>query len=173
MNIGLKEGTVSLQKYNPQWKVLFEEEKQNLEVLLSADFKTIRIEHIGSTSIPHIKSKPIIDILVVIDKETNIDNLTAKLENALYQKCSFQPRQGEVLFKRGNDAISTHYIHIVLENYDWERYILFRDYLLTKPNIAHEYEKLKLKLARQFRDDRTQYTASKKEYVENILNKLL
>jgi len=172
MKLGLKPGTVSLQEHNSQWKDLFEKEKQNLKILLSADFRIIKIEHIGSTSIPNIKAKPIIDILLVIDKDTDTDELIVKFETALYHKCSFQPQQGEVLFKRGDDTISTHYIHAVLANWDWQRYLLFKNYLLQNPSIANEYEQLKIALAEQFKDDRRQYTAAKEAYVENILNKL-
>lgn len=164
--IGLKNGHVELIANSEDWcKLYFTEEKIIKEQLSS---KMLKIEHVGSTSIKGIKAKPIIDILIVIEDDFIEDEITTRLNEIGYEKGLFQ-RQGEVFYLKSKDDIHTYYIHLVSKSNDWERYVIFRDYLNNNSVIAKEYENLKLDLAKQFPDNRSKYTASKENFVEQIL----
>jgi GrpB-like predicted nucleotidyltransferase (UPF0157 family) len=168
-DIGLKNGYVELSSNRPNWKNYYQQE----EVLIRNSLKKclIMVEHVGSTSIRSIKAKPIIDILVVI-KQAFITAKADKILNKIgYEKGLFQ-RKGEIFYLKSINDIHTHYIHLVKEKEDWQRYILFRDYLNSNPEIATSYEEIKLKLANIYFDNRKEYTASKEAFVENILSKL-
>lgn len=167
MKLGLQPGTVKLRKYSSRYKKLFEIERLLLEQLFG-EVNPI-IAHIGSTSIPNIKAKPIIDMLLVIPEYSIMELVIGKINSIGYIKCSFQPR-GEFLFKRGDENLSTHYLHLVLENQDWRRYIIFRDYLIQNPDEATKYESLKTELEKKYKNDRRMYTSSKEAYIENILS---
>ena len=169
MDIGLKPGTVRLDEYTSEWTELY---KLELEVLMSILIEyDVRIYHIGSTSIPSVESKPIIDILIVIP-DINYNDIVLKLIEHKYHKCSYQPR-GEILFKKGNDEISTHYYHLVTQSKDWQRYLLFKDYLITHPCELINYQNLKKELVNKYSDDRRQYTSQKASFVERILKEAI
>lgn len=173
MKIGLKTDIVKLSKNTSRWKDYFNREEAKLIEILENKFEYKRIEHIGSTAINNIKAKPIIDILLVIDKNVNLDDLVNFLEKNDYKKSSFQPMQGEIIFTKGTTSdVHEYFIHAVLENYDWQRYTIFRDYLLQNPDIALGYERLKIELCKKYKSCRRKYTSEKEAFVEKILSKL-
>lgn len=167
--IGLKNGYVELVSSTLNWEKYYQSE----EALLRKSLKEylLKIEHVGSTSIKAIKAKPIIDILIVVKHTFNISKTDKLLIKLGYEKGLFQ-RKGEIFYLKSKDDIHTHYIHLVSEKEDWERYILFRNYLNSNSDIATLYEKTKIKLAKKYHDNRKEYTASKESFVENILSKL-
>ncbi len=150
MNTGLKKGLVSLASYSSDWSVSFETEKNRLVELIGNS--VVEIYHIGGTSIPNIYSKPIIDMLVVVKSKKDVIKIRAILENNNYTKSFFEPR-GHFLFKKEKYEISTHYIHLVEVQDNWQRYVLFRDYLINNPTEAHAYEKLKITLAEKYSNE--------------------
>lgn len=168
MITGLKKGMVSLVKYSPVWKDSFVTERNELLKLIGN--LVVEIHHVGSTSIQHIYAKPIIDILVVLNSEKHVQEAKLVLENKGYILSSFKPR-GHFLFKKEKDDISTHYIHLVKIDDDWQRYILFRDYLINNLKVADEHQKLKRTLAEQYSNNRIQYTAMKSNFIEEIITK--
>jgi GrpB-like predicted nucleotidyltransferase (UPF0157 family) len=134
--------------------------------------KNISIEHVGSTAIPNIEAKPIIDILMVVPEESDIDVIIRKLVLAGYYKSSFK-LDGEVFLKKTDGICSTHYLHLAKRDQgDWKRYVAFRDYLVQNPNIAKEYETLKIELAKKYTNDRVGYTTEKKIWIDEILYKI-
>ncbi len=168
--IGVKLGTVKLEKYTVLWKQLYVKEETLLKKMLKN--KDILIEHIGSTAIPGIESKPIIDVLVVIPNDSVIEDVIRKLIIAGYYKSSFK-LDGEVFLKKTDGISSTHYLHLTKQNQgDWKRYVLFRNYLTQNPHIAKEYEDLKKKLAEKYANDRIAYTSTKKIYIDKILHEI-
>ncbi len=165
MSIGLKVGTVKLEKHSTKWTKMFNDERKRLNKILSGN--TYKIYHIGSTSIPDINAKPIIDVLIVAE---NIDlkKISQILIENKYHKCSFQPRN-VVLFKKGNEKVSTHYFHLVSIDKDWERYLFLKNYLIDNKNKREEYQSLKLLLAEKYPNNRRQYTAKKNDLVERLI----
>lgn len=167
--IGLKRGTVKLLPHNPIWLQLFEEEKARL--LQALGDKIIDIQHIGSTSIPGIVAKPIIDISVGIKSMKNSHQFIPLLEALGYE---YRPNFGgpniQLMFVKGEEKSRTHYLHLMKYNGQiWQDDILFREFLRRNPKRAKEYANLKQELAKQFADDRTRYTASKADFIKETL----
>ncbi len=168
--MGLKMGTVRLEKYNSDWKKEFENEKNNLKEIFQKI--AIDIQHIGSTSIENISAKPIIDIAVGVKKLSDFE----KVKNCFINNKEYSLREentaGEILIRKGPEESITHLIHVM--ECDSDRYkntIIFRDYLRNNLEDKIEYEKLKEALAKKYKDDRKMYTASKHEFIQKILEK--
>jgi len=158
--IGLKRGTVVLKKYNKEWVNMFETEKRFLEDLLG-DI-AIDIQHIGSTAIPGLVAKPIIDMLMAIKSFDIFLKIKLSLENAEYKYRENGSDDKQILFVKGPEEFRTHYLHITkLGSSVWKNDIAFRDYLCTHPEAVHEYKNLKESLSLKYADDRKSYTAGK------------
>ena len=169
MGIGLKRGTVLLEKHHSVWKENAEETISCLYRILGRE--GIRIEHVGSTAIVSIKAKPIIDIVIGTDGFEKIlekDDLLKK--DGFILRHDERPEQ--LLYVKGDlgkDFIS-HHIHVVMiDSVQWHDYLDFRDYLNAKKEIAREYESLKEKLAIRYADDRNSYTEAKSELISRLL----
>ena len=140
MSLGLKRGIVKLEAHDKQWDDIANQTIKELKVILGDD--VIDIQHIGSTAIPTIKAKPIIDIVVGV-------NVMGDMEK----------------------DIRTHHIHVVKWNEtEWKNYIHFRDYLNANEDVALQYQKLKEELEGKYADDRAAYTMGKRNMIDMILN---
>lgn len=167
--MGLKVGTVRLEDYNPEWKNSFELEK----IVLSNIFKDIAlsIEHVGSTSIEGLSAKPIIDMLVIIKTFSDFENVRYYFEKEPYSIKLDSP-EDEILIRKGDETNRTHFIHVVELGSDRQiNTLLFRDYLRENKDAVLEYENLKKELAIKYADDRKMYTASKNDFIQEILKK--
>ncbi|MBY9000552.1 MAG: GrpB family protein [Candidatus Heimdallarchaeota archaeon] len=168
--IGLKRGFVKLSKYNPKWKTLFEDESTKLLSVASGYFEDV--QHIGSTAVPDIVSKPIIDILAAINSLSNIVKIIDPLKTLGYIYRGEQGIPGRHLFVKGGEDYRTHHLHIVeKEHSEWTKHTLFRDYLRKHPKEAQKYSKLKQDLLKKYECDREKYTSSKSDFIERILEK--
>jgi len=168
--IGLKRGMVVLRTHNPQWEELFKQEKELISSAI-ADF-LIDIQHIGSTAIPNIVAKPIIDIAVAIDSLDNIEKIIPSLENISFIYRGEQGIPDRHLFVKGGENVRTHHLHVMQKgHYEWDKHILFRDYLKKHPNDAKQYSELKQKLFLKYGNDREKYTEGKSEVIQNIIEK--
>ena len=170
MSLGLKRGTVQLEPHDKQWDEIAVQTIKTLKSILGGD--AIDIQHVGSTAIPAIKAKPIIDIVIgVIDFE-RIMSHNEQLENeGIFYRGSDVEHQ--VLYVMGDmeKDIRTHHIHVVKwHGTEWKNYIHFRDYLNANENVALQYEKLKEELERKYADDRVAYTNGKQDMIDIILN---
>ena len=143
MSLGLKRGTVQLEPHDKQWDDVAAQTIKTLKSILGDD--AIDIQHIGSTAIPAIKAKPIIDIAVGVTDFEKIMSHNEQLEKeGIFYRGSDVEHQ--VLYVMGDMEadIRTHHIHIVKWNgTEWKNYIHFRDYLNANENVALQYEKLK------------------------------
>ncbi len=136
------------------------------------------IAHVGSTSIPTIKAKPIIDIAVAVEDFDRVLTLEAELRDAgFYYRPDIHAWQ--LLFASGSyydgtGELQTHFIHVVRSgSREWVEYINFRDYLIANPDVAREYEALKESIASLPHIDRERYTASKHDFIAKALRKAL
>ncbi len=172
--LGLKRGTVKLVPHNLKWAKLFEKEKEILKEVFGDTI--IAIEHIGSTAVPGIPAKPIIDISIAIESLEIAKVMNEKFEKLGYQHRPFVPKhnnielQSQELFVKGPESRRTFYVHVT--NYGsekWKSDLLFRDYLRKYPKSAKEYAELKLKLAERYSQDRETYTKSKDSFIKSIL----
>ena len=167
--MGLKVGTVRLEDYNPEWKNSFEVEKNNL-INIFKDI-ALKIEHVGSTSIEGLSAKPIIDMMVIIKRFSNFENVRSYFEKEPYSIKLDSP-EDEILIRKGDESNRTHFIHVVELGSDRQiNTLLFRDYLRENKDTLLEYEKLKKELAIKYADDRKMYTASKNDFIQGILKK--
>jgi GrpB-like predicted nucleotidyltransferase (UPF0157 family) len=164
--IGVARGTVKLSPHNPNWIELFEQEKELLA-------KFGQVEHIGSTAIPDLHAKPIIDIVIGISADDIKDiNKYKKPFTKIGYDYMREDRPNEHLFTKGPEGNRTHYLHMIeLNSLAWHEYIKFRDYLINNPEARKRYTDLKIKLATKFANDRKSYTAGKdkliKEFIKN------
>lgn len=157
---------VILAPHNPQWKAWAAAETEHLSTVL-ADFSPV-INHIGSTAIPGILAKPIIDILVEIPVGCDRDSIRTRMESDGYICMSSSPsrmsfNKGYTLHGFAEKVFHIHF-HAIGDNSE----ILFRDYLAAHPETAREYESLKQSLLPEFRNDRDGYTQAKSPFIKQI-----
>jgi len=170
--IGLKRGIVKLTSYKKEWPVEFKKEKKRIEDLLGD--KIIAIEHCGSTAVPNLDAKPVIDILVgvkTIKREGEYcNNRLDKLKGYCSRKKYF-PKKNRFVVAKGNDKTRTHYIHIVrYKGIIWKKLIMFRDCLRNNKSALDKYSKLKKNLSNSHPDERKIYTQKKSKFIKDILN---
>jgi GrpB-like predicted nucleotidyltransferase (UPF0157 family) len=152
--------------YSADWPILYEQEK--IQILDALGNTIADIQHIGSTSVPGLAAKPVIDILLGVEHVPPQAAGISALETLGYHYCGKLGIPGRHYFRRGMPR--THQIHLVkLDSQFWETHILFRDFLRTHPDAAQQYEALKRNLAVQFRADRKRYTNSKAPLIEQML----
>jgi GrpB-like predicted nucleotidyltransferase (UPF0157 family) len=156
--------------YNPVWPILFESEAAFLRSKLSGSLVS-RIEHFGSTAIPGLAAKPVVDILVqVVSLEETKKLIVPLLESEGYDyfwRTDSTPPYAWFI-KRDSEGKRTHHIHMVeADSKLWDR-LYFRDYLMAFPDEAKRYEELKLFLAGEYPNDRIAYTEGKTEFVVSL-----
>ncbi|MDP4550117.1 GrpB family protein [Alkalihalobacillus macyae] len=156
-------------------KRLFDKEKSLLETIIGDDARDI--QHFGSTAIKGIEAKPIIDILVGVESLKDVEKFNKeKLKEAGYYHLSRVQIDGKEVFAKFTDLenlTKTHILHVV-EYGDswWKEHISFRDYLNTNESVAKEYESLKKYLVEKYSNDERSYTDEKKQFVDDILNRM-
>lgn len=168
--IGLKRGTVKLLPHNKKWKSLFEKEKKLLQRTFGKTI--ISIEHIGSTAIPGIPAKPIIDMNVAVESLEVARDMKEKFEKLRYKYRPFKPGhtkedlKDQELYVKGPEAKRTHHAHVTVygSNY-WNNDLIFRNYLRKNPTRAKQYARLKKVLASKHAGDRGTYTKSKAKFI--------
>lgn len=151
---------IILTEHNDCWDLYYLEEAEKLKSILP---KSAAINHIGSTAVKGIWAKPIIDILVEVDSFTDI---LALLESNGWTLMS--ESETRMSFNKGytEKGFSQKVYHLHLRRFGDNDEIYFRDYLIAHPDVAKEYEKLKLELWKKFEHDRDGYTAAKGEFVK-------
>ncbi len=165
---------IAIVPYNPDWPQMFEQEKEHLLNCLPKELIR-RVEHFGSTAIPNLSAKPIIDVLVeVTSLEETKKTIVPILKTQAYDYF-WRPTWGDDIppfyawfIKRDLRGNRTHHIHMV--EYDfihWDR-LLFRDYLIEYPDSANEYQALKLQLACDYPNDRVAYTKGKTDFIVKL-----
>lgn len=164
---------IKLVDHNPVWKEKYLEEKQNI-LQASENGSVLQIEHIGSTAVPGICAKPIIDILIEIRDETDLYSFINNLQKIKYQ---YIPKPENppphMMFAKGYSRTitseQTFHIHVRYSG-DWDE-IVFRDYLITNNKTAVEYSILKMKLAIKYKHDREKYTDGKTVFIKQVIKR--
>lgn len=166
----MREEPIVLVPYDPAWPQRFEEERARLLEVLGP-WLAGPIEHIGSTAVPGLTAKPVIDIMAaVVDLPSSLD---ARAALAPLDYLYF-PYRSDVMhwFCKPSPARRTHHLHLIpVRSPLWEDRLLFRDYLRGAPSAAEEYASLKTALAAQYRFDREAYTEAKGSFVQEILSR--
>jgi GrpB-like predicted nucleotidyltransferase (UPF0157 family) len=166
--IGLKRGTVRLVRHSSGWRRSFETEKRKIRKIFGED--SIDVQHIGSTAIPGILSKPIIDIVLVVPSLKRAKCYVKDLSECGYELTKDDSRKERLFFTKGPEEKRTHHLHIgrIGSGYA-ENMIIFRDFLLKHKEIAKKYDELKKTLAEKYQNEREKYTEKKKNFVEKIV----
>jgi len=167
---------VELVEYDPVWPIMFEDEKHHLLDILPHGI-IVRVEHFGSTAVPGLAAKPIIDMLVEVTDLRVVREQVAPLLEAEGYEYFWRPTFGEGgepfcawFIKRDPETgRRTHHIHMVEADFSahWDR-LLFRDHLIAHPDVAAQYGALKRDLAAALSQDRVRYTAAKTEFIERV-----
>lgn len=160
---------IILSEYNPQWPMLFEREKAAIFSVIGNFNPTI--EHIGSTSVPALAAKPIIDIMVGLTDLNDADFLVSQIEELGYTY--FSQYEDEMpyrrFFRKGAGDVVTHHIHMVaIDSEFWVRHLLFRNCLRENPEIALKYADLKRNLAQKEWGDSNDYADAKSNFIRSI-----
>ena len=179
--LGLNEGSLHLVEHQPEWAALFDEEKTRLSAAIGRHI--LDIQHIGSTSIPGLPAKPILDIAVGVEKFETAAVCIPLLEplGYLYRGEHGIPRR-HYFVKRahavsGDHAVQgqprTHHLHMLeIDSQGWRDHLLFRDTLRRDAALAAEYTNFKRQIASQFKDDREAYQTAKDKVVSRLLERV-
>jgi GrpB-like predicted nucleotidyltransferase (UPF0157 family) len=167
---------VEIADYDPEWPAVFERERQRLLTCLPDDL-IVRIEHFGSTAVPGLASKPIIDMLVEVSDLAAVRERVVPLLESQGYDYFWRPTFGDAgepfyaWFIKRDPATGerTHHIHMVEGGFasHWDR-LLFRDYLIAHPEVAAQYGALKCRLAAEASTDRVRYTEAKGEFIHRV-----
>lgn len=170
--LGLASNRLVLQPHNSEWAQLFEEESARLRSTLK-DF-VLDIQHVGSTSIPGIPAKPILDIAIAVADFEEAKRCIALIEALGYTYRGEQGIPQRHYFVKGMSDARTHHLHMnEVHSSDWQQQIAFRDTLRQHADLAQAYAALKLRLAEQFPTDRAAYTEAKSGFISRVLNRAL
>ena len=161
---------VEIAEYDHAWPGAYERERA--AILAALGDLVFAIEHVGSTSVPGLAAKPIVDIMIGLRTMANGERCVEPLERLGYEYKGEAGIPGRLYFRKLIDGLRTHHIHLVEHGCDfWKRHLLFRDYLRRHPQEVRQYQELKARLAAQYGDDRIGYTEAKTEFIESALTK--
>lgn len=162
---------IILEKYNPKWPDFFLEERAKIEKALS--HLIVKIEHIGSTAIPGMGGNPVIDIMIGVQEKVDVEKCIPLLASIGYvldpdRHEGFPERKSLDKYAIG---AKIHLYIIDINSEEWVRHILFRDHLRKNPDVARDYNKLKVELVKKYRYDREAYAKGKAKFIKKIEDK--
>ena len=167
---------VEVVDYDPRWPALFDQEAKQLRATLDPSL-IVGLEHFGSTAVPNLSAKPIIDILIAVrslaDAKACFVEPLRKLDYVWWAE---NPKQDRMFFVKGMPPFGprrSHHVHVTeIHGEMWQR-LAFRDYLRAHPEEAGIYAQLKRRLATEHPTDREAYTAAKAAYIESVMRKAI
>ena len=162
------EAPIEIVAYDPAWPSLFEQERSLLQATIGT-WLTGPIEHVGSTAVPGLVAKPVIDIMAGVESLAASADAIAAAGTLGYVYYPYRP---DVMhwFCKPSAAFRTHHLHLVPFNSPlWIERLAFRDFLRKHPAVAAEYAELKGRLATQFEFDRESYTDAKGPFIQHVL----
>jgi len=168
--VGLQRGIVRVVDADPNWPNLFRAEAIRLSALIeTAKLPPLAFEHIGSTAVPELVAKPIIDLMAGFSRGVSPKLYFARLIDAAYEHRGPQGVPDRELFVLGPEVQRTHHLNLVeLRGQFWRDHLFFRDRLRGEPNVRNAYAALKKQLAAQHAEARGMYTEGKAAFVKYI-----
>ena len=172
-NIGLKKGYLELMDYQTNYPAIYEKEKEELLRIYKDRIK--QIDHVGSTSIKDIVSKPIIDITIQTDDLDDFKMFTeSNVEGETYTVKKEPTMGGDYLIRKEEDGKVKAFIHVYKTgDMNGLATIMFRDYMNNHEDEKKRYEKLKMDLYEKYKDDRQSYVYGKDEYIKGVIKKAI
>lgn len=167
--LGLESKVVRVVPYDARWPALFEAEAARIaHAIAIAGLPALALEHVGSTAVPGLVAKPILDIAAGFPSGASPAAYVPILERLSYVYRGDGGLPGREFFRRGEPR--SHHVHLVeREGTHWARYLGFRDALRAAPALRDDYGRLKQALAERFPRDRESYITGKTEFVEGVL----
>jgi GrpB-like predicted nucleotidyltransferase (UPF0157 family) len=162
--------SIQLHAYDPAWPALFNAEYERLLSVLPGAF--IAVEHIGSTAVPALSAKPVIDIMAGLESIAAADALAQRICDSGYGtsdefNATLTDRKW---FMRWANGHRTHHLHLVVhEGPVWHEHLRFRDLLRAQSALREQYLQLKSKLAQVHTNNREAYTVAKGEFIRSVL----
>lgn len=161
---------LEIHHYNPQWPAWFEAEKAR--VLAALGEAVVAFEHVGSTAVPGLAAKPIIDMIAGVVRFADAEACHAPLVALGYAyepgREVFMPHQR--FYCRKTDGLPSHHLVVTaIDSEPWDQHVLFRDYMIARPRVAAHYETLKQVLRDRARGDDATYTAGKTPFIQSIV----
>ena len=159
-------------EYNPDWPQEFEKEAS--KILLATGHKIVAVEHIGSTAVPGLGAKPIIDMMAAVNLIADAHDCIESLQSIGYQYTPYPDFPERLFFRDGPMGEGPHHLHVteILSDF-WNEKLLFRDFLRNDPDAAREFYVLKIRLAQQHGADREKYepyTVAKNPFISSALS---
>lgn len=160
---------IKIVNYDSNWSQDYREEVEKLKT--NPFLSLLAFEHIGSTSIPNIKAKPIIDIIIGVNSFPPEECIIKSLEKFGYTYMQQMSVEDRLYFiKRG---IKNYNVHVIAYNGDlWKKDVFFRDYMINNPDKAKAYSKLKEQIVNSGVDTLLEYSAKKASFISEILNNM-
>jgi GrpB-like predicted nucleotidyltransferase (UPF0157 family) len=166
--LGLHAGTVRVVPYDPAWADLFAAERRRLEEVLTTCGLSLRIEHTGSTAVPGLSAKPVLDMLAAWTDGEQRPALIDAFQRAGYVYRGEQGIPGRDFFRRGEPR--QYHLHLAeVDSRFWSDHRAFRDYLRAHADVAAAYGLLKQTLAERHPTDRAAYIDGKTAFVLDVL----
>lgn len=170
MTLGLESGIVRLEPYDPAWPGLFAAEAERLQRIFADAGLVVTLEHTGSTAIPGLASKPVLDILGGYPEGTPVAEYIDVLAGAGYVHRGEQGVPGREFFRRGNPR--SYHLHLTqIDGPFWRDHLTFRNRLRAENTLRDAYAALKHDLAARFPRDREAYIEGKGTFVNDILRR--
>ncbi len=167
-SLGLESGTVRVVPYDPAWPALFAAEAARIAAAPGA--LPLRIEHVGSTAVPGLAAKPVLDVLAGRPPGSSAAPYVAALVRAGYEHRGELGIPGREFFRRGTPG--TCHLHLAeVDGPVWREMLRFRDALRADPSAAAEYAELKLGLAARFPREREAYLGGKAPFIAGVLRR--
>ena len=165
--------TLIVLRYDPNWVTEFERIRDYLMEQIGD--LVLEIKHIGSTSVPGLCAKPIIDIIAIMDSYDVFPAIVSRLEKAGFHHTGDQGINEREVFKRlvPDDFMDYHFYVCPKDSEENRRQTIFRNALLKNKALADEYGKLKIRLVEEVNGDRVLYTDSKTDFIVDVINKAI
>ena len=162
---------IELAEHNPAWFTWYEEEKSNLFSALGSTIK--QIDHIGSTSIPNLLAKPIVDILLQVSPQVDVARLKVILADNGWLLMAENVDIGSLDFNKGYtlEGFAERVFHLHIKHVGKHDELLFRDYIAAHPDDAAEYAALKRRLLAAYKYNRDAYTQAKTDFIRAVVAK--
>ena len=180
MPLGLPRDTAVVEPYDHEWPGLFEQER--CRIMAAVGHIVAGVHHVGSTSIPGMPAKPVLDMAVLLHDFEDGERCIAPLEKIGYvHRGLVDDIPGDRFFRKARDPqescsdieeLKTHHLHMyILDSPIRVDHFYFREYLIAHPEAAAEYARLKLTLTKKFPNDPASYSAGKRSFITEVLTK--
>ncbi|MFH2039670.1 MAG: GrpB family protein [Chloroflexota bacterium] len=171
-NLGTADKLIEIVPYNSEWPELFELEARRIKTACEGIVKIV--EHIGSTAIPGMPAKPILDLMPGLDSYQDGLKTIEPIKQLGYGYFGEYGIPGRFYFKLSIEQRTVVHVHMFeIGTGNWHRHLIFRDQLRADPAIAAQYAELKKELAVRFRKDREAYSNGKSEFINSVVQNAL